>query len=530
MSLFTSVCLFFCIAILCGGALGGFVTPAYRLLQYRYKEEEYGPQQASLNLQAVAFPQALAGSATLSRRTVLIRAADVKTSVIQNLKDKCGGILILLPKQMDNAQLEEWTNLERWLLKQQFQIPVYFIWETEEWSQVYDNLENYPSFDNEYLSQLWPLTNSYQVELDAPSVSKLTTLNLPVVQGLLTGSGENTRTIAIVTHYDTLAAAPSLAKGVDANGSGIAALIELARIFSSLYLRSGTEGKYNILFVLTSGAHLNYEGTKTWLNNLDSRLKETIEFALCLDSLGGGNELYLHVSRLAKNEQNQKFYVLMNETAQRMEIPLSFIQKKIKLDDDTVYWEHEQFSRNKVISGTLSARPSAVAPFDRINSYDTLPSLKADTLQRNVRFLAEVLVHHIYDRHDLPYDLISSLVSADGYSLATWTKTFQEYARVAGFMGESEPLLTGIQDALKQYCTNVVVENNQIKNTPGNAFPYTFYTPTEGTVGVFKVKPVTFDVVFLLAIIVYLSILHIYFTGIREFFSRIKSTFSRNRK
>ena len=49
--------------------------------------------------------------------------------------------------------------------------------------------------------------------------------------------------------------------GSDSNGSGVVALLEIARLFSLLYSNPKTRGRYNLLFGLTSGGPYNYNGT-----------------------------------------------------------------------------------------------------------------------------------------------------------------------------------------------------------------------------------------------------------------------------
>ena len=73
--------------------------------------------------------------------------------------------------------------------------------------------------------------------------------------GRLAGYGleDQNPTIAIVAHYDADGAAPSLSRGADSNGSGVVALLEIARIFSKLYTSKLTHAKVNFIFLLSSG-------------------------------------------------------------------------------------------------------------------------------------------------------------------------------------------------------------------------------------------------------------------------------------
>lgn len=53
-----------------------------------------------------------------------------------------------------------------------------------------------------------------------------------------------------------------LSTGPNSSGSGVAALLELLRLFSRLYQNPKTRPRFNLLFALTSGGPFNYDGTK----------------------------------------------------------------------------------------------------------------------------------------------------------------------------------------------------------------------------------------------------------------------------
>jgi Zn-dependent M28 family amino/carboxypeptidase len=53
---------------------------------------------------------------------------------------------------------------------------------------------------------------------------------------MLSQGRETNPSIAIVAHFDSYGIAPHLAKSANGNGSGVAALLEIARLLSKLVL------------------------------------------------------------------------------------------------------------------------------------------------------------------------------------------------------------------------------------------------------------------------------------------------------
>src|SRR5690348_6660994 len=92
--------------------------------------------------------------------------------------------------------------------------------------------------------------------------------------------------------------------GLDRNGSGVIALLELVRILSKFYENYENVIKYDFLFVLTSAGNLNFEGTQQFINSLETNTQENLQYVLCLDSLGKSEELHLHASRFPKETED----------------------------------------------------------------------------------------------------------------------------------------------------------------------------------------------------------------------------------
>lgn len=54
---------------------------------------------------------------------------------------------------------------------------------------------------------------------------------------------------------------------MDSNASGVAALLEIMRLFSRLYGQSKTHPRANLIFVLSSSGKLNYLGIKKLIDD-----------------------------------------------------------------------------------------------------------------------------------------------------------------------------------------------------------------------------------------------------------------------
>jgi len=326
----------------------------------------------------------------------------------------------------------------------------------------------------------------------------------------LTGTPSSTEegrkpTIAVVAYYDTFGIAPGKATGVDSNGSGVVAVLELARIFSKFYVDVKTRARYNIVFVLTSAGPLNFAGTAKWLEERSSAgVLDTVEFALCLDSLDG-SELYLHMSRPPKDPSTQKIFESFNNTATALGIPFDLVHKKINIALQEVYWEHEQFSRKRVVAGTLSHRSTPSAPFFRAGLFDT--QVNVTQVVRNIRFAGEALANYIYgvEGFNLLSDSGSFSVSKDRVS--AWIEAFSTTPRVAPFLAPNSPLLPHLEQELKQFTTDVTRENFPLEGD------YKFYNPITTTITAYRAKPYTFDLFFSFAVAAYLFGLYAYLKG-----------------
>ncbi|GJV71897.1 EF-hand 1, calcium-binding site-containing protein [Tanacetum coccineum] len=181
---------------------------------------------------------------------------------------------------------------------------VYFAFEDEDLEKVLDDIKRNDAVGQPAITTTGELIQAYCLITSSQETFIIHNYEYP---GWLPGSkvdGDSNQlpTIAILASYDTFGAALALSVGSDSNGSGVMALIEIARLFYILYSNPNTRGRYNILFGLTSGGPYTYNKTQKWLRSFDQCMRESIDYAICLNSLGlRENELWLHVSKPPEN-------------------------------------------------------------------------------------------------------------------------------------------------------------------------------------------------------------------------------------
>lgn len=546
------------------------VFDTYRAVQYDNDGEPYGSRKVRVDYLAIAVPNKSAkktAAATngdntpvkkkkkgkrLSRNVVVLTMEEATKDTLQDLifTRKCGALLILIPssfKNIPSKTLTAWKNVEKWLINMEVGPPLYFSIMDEKLESTYNALVQ--ARDGSKLQAY----DDYRLVSDLTVPKKIDKVKLMNIQGWIAGTSnepdvdsESLGTVAIVAHYDSFGAAPGLSHGVDSNGSGVAALLELSRLFATLYQSSDSRAPYNVLFVLTAAGHINYAGSKEWLSNTDAQLLDSIEFALCIDSIGHGENLYLHLSKPRKSPAIKKFLNSFQVTSKNMGIDFKSVHKKINLTNPVLSWEHEQFSLKQIVSGTLSHYKKSRSILSRSSIFDVKEtSIDMDILKRNIQFIAESLAVYMYapvrkiqSNDELSGPLFDGTLGVDMNYVDSWLDTFERTARVGAVVDDAASkkskgksnsdsnsymlegtlgttnIRKGLQKSLKAYVDDTSKQEFVLEKTA--VTPYEFYAPVNGKMSAYLVKPVTFDLMMTLVTVIYLIALHVYFKGFKS--------------
>lgn len=292
----------------------------YRLIQYEQEEKVYGSQYTSLNYIGTHYKSDLLRKIGLVKLSDITNLEELKLIITSN----ANALLLILPKVTNlTSQMKTLIlDTQKFLSEQTLFIPVYFTQESEDVEEIYTELEQisrdeHPEkFDakeagNTLLGMFKVENNLMQFSLNVNDAKKMESIYLENLYGYLEGSTQGGLTnplIAIVANYDDLSILPDFPSGVNSNGTGVIALLEVMRILSKFYENYESYVHYDILFLLSAGGALNYQGSNHYINSLDSAIVDNIHYVLCLDSLANSNnDLFIHLSRFPKEEDEIAF-------------------------------------------------------------------------------------------------------------------------------------------------------------------------------------------------------------------------------
>uniref|UniRef100_A0A8C7NR72 BOS complex subunit NCLN n=1 Tax=Oncorhynchus mykiss TaxID=8022 RepID=A0A8C7NR72_ONCMY len=481
----------------------------YRMQQYDLQGQPYGTRNAILNTEARTVE-----AEVLSRRCVIMRLVDFSYERYQKaLRQSAGAVVIILPKNMSTMPqdiVQQFMELEPEMLATETIVPVYFALEDDELLSIYTQT----------------LTTSSSQGSSSAAEVLIHTATANGFQMVTSGAQSKAVSDWAITSLEWLS------YGADSNGSGVSMLLELARLFSRLYTYKRTHAGYNLLFFVSGGGKFNYQGTKRWLeDNLDhtdsSLLQDNVAFVLCLDTLGNGDSLHLHVSKPPKEGTTQ--YALLKEletvaSSQYPEVKFSMVHKKINLADDTLAWEHERFGIRRLPAFTLSHLNShreaqrssimdvrSVSPSSRhgVGEPPAGPYVDLRKLSRNTKLIAESLARVIYNLTEkgAPGDLqifTEQMVQEEQLSSVVDWLTAQP--RAAQLVDKDSSVVSTLEYHLGHYLKDV--RRHYVKADKRDP-EFVFYDQLKQTMNAYRVKPAIFDLLLAVCIAAYLGVIYL---------------------
>ncbi|XP_029551762.1 nicalin-1 isoform X1 [Salmo trutta] len=509
----------------------------YRMQQYDLQGQPYGTRNAILNTEARTVE-----AEVLSRRCVIMRLVDFSYERYQKaLRQSAGAVVIILPKNMSTMPqdiVQQFMELEPEMLATETIVPVYFALEDDELLSIYtQTLTTSSSQGSSSAAEVLIHTataNGFQMVTSGAQSKAVSDWAITSLEGRLAGTGgEDLPTIVLVAHYDSFGVAPWLSYGADSNGSGVSMLLELARLFSRLYTYKRTHAGYNLLFFVSGGGKFNYQGTKRWLeDNLDhtdsSLLQDNVAFVLCLDTLGNGDSLHLHVSKPPKEGTTQ--YALLKEletvaSSQYPEVKFSMVHKKINLADDTLAWEHERFGIRRLPAFTLSHLNShreaqrssimdvrSVSPSSRhgVGEPPAGPYVDLRKLSRNTKLIAESLARVIYNLTEkgAPGDLqiFTEQMQVQEEQLSSVVDWLTAQPRAAQLVDKDSSVVSTLEYHLGHYLKDV--RRHYVKADKRDP-EFVFYDQLKQTMNAYRVKPAIFDLLLAVCIAAYLGVIYL---------------------
>lgn len=330
-------------------------------------------------------------------------------------------------------------------------------------------------------------------------------------------------TVVIHAHYDTFCVVPAICKGIGSNGSGTLALLALVKMFGRLYANAATRPRYNIVFLLSGGGKLDSNGLKMWLKTANSRLMDTVEVVINLNSLSGwgteaSGDLFLHHSKpRAKDPLAMAWYDQFAASAAQEGILLHQAHKKINLGLRYMEWEHEHVAQHRILSLTISGMRKPVAP----SVMDRIESVNLTAVAGTARMVAEAISVKLFPERVREFQIFAENSTFDVSIpfLKQWAQVLSTNMHMSPYFSPNSALGTALAKHLGEYSKPSI---NPFKLDE----QYKFYDGEKFVLSMYETAGAAFDVVFLASWCLYLAslfvVLKVSTQGWAEFFALFK--------
>ncbi|XP_055852023.1 BOS complex subunit NCLN isoform X1 [Episyrphus balteatus] len=483
-----------------------------RMSQFDVNGVPYGCRASALTLEAKSLY-----SWGTSRHCVVTKFQDMTIDQFREIRQKAGGLVILLPNNIASLSAEEKEHLillEQAMLAQVSSIPVYFSTYNKDLDQVITDITKAsdaskaaqqaasagkierPSALSELLNMI--SANGYQIVVSGASHAASKQSKIPIIQGELAPTKNmkaaeievNTKLplIIITSHLNTFGLYNDYPLNADT-----AVLLTLADLFSKLHNTVNTAPKFRLMFLLSeSGSFLNFQGVKKWLD--ENVQLQNVDFVLCLDTITQAlntesGAMYMHVSKPPKEgTAMNNFYKLLKSVGQQHNnITVDGVHKKINLADVQLAWEHERFSMKRLPAFTLSSLKSPKEPVRTTTFKDDTNKILSST-QQNTKVIAETLARYIYNVEE--GEIFSGAIDINKNLINSWIniKSLQHN--------------NDLKNAFEKYLKNVKI----VYDKPDVREPdFMLYEGQEANLYVYRVKPAVFDLFLTILIAAYLT-------------------------
>ncbi|MFH4981745.1 hypothetical protein AB6A40_008454 [Gnathostoma spinigerum] len=506
--------------VVSGSHLGDTVElefKAYRLQQYDVIATSHGSRSWKVMFEAVS----LDGNAL--RRCLVVSWRDlIGRDLNKVFSHAVGSVLIIIPADYRTLSVNDrasFSNLERRLMTVNTDMAVYFAHQQPELNSLLADVSVFSKRAPSAVKQLYNAIagNTFQFSSSASISNNVINPYSANVVGRLWSSDRSSPTIVFVAHYDSHSIVPALSKGSDSNGSGVVVLLELLAIFSRFYANVNARPKYNMVFIFSSGGKFNYQGSRQWIeDHIEKQIEENIEVVICVDTVGKGKEMLMHVSKMPSDDAPAARLLKRLQASSPVGRNVGIVSKKINLNADSLAWEHERYSVRRLPAFTLSHLRNH-NDLSRTSLLDTPEQLDQNAIEMNVRTIGEAVLAHIFKLRNerCPSNNATSACTllkrdnAKPYRIAHWIEKFASSPRPLA--GNNEKFVADLRDIVAKYTAGHATVQ------PVSLVDVSLYGVLEDKLTAHRVKPAVFELLLAAVIALYLSVLYMCALNVHSF-------------